>query len=268
MSNWLSEYAPEEQKQVDELNAKGIAHKPVEQKEESSGLFQLAAPVRGMGAGFAKAVDTITAPVDAVVDRVSYSFKDVSTDEIIEPYSAYKANKEKARDDLVYESIDYLKDEQNTGTLGNIAFSLGDYATRAVVGSAVGGVPGAAAVTGLSESHYVYGDLTRDGVDSETAAKVALTDGVVAAVSTALPMSYGFKGTGGVIKDGVLSVGGATALSQGGQAVSGQVLESEGYDKQAKKIRSQCRNGWHGSTTEFPVFWGSTWSQSLSEQNA
>lgn len=235
MSNWLSEYAPEEQKQVDELNAKGIAHKPVEQKEESSGLFQLAAPVRGMGAGFAKAVDTITAPVDAVVDRVSYSFKDVSTDEIIEPYSAYKANKEKARDDLVYESIDYLKDEQNTGTLGNIAFSLGDYATRAVVGSAVGGVPGAAAVTGLSESHYVYGDLTRDGVDSETAAKVALVDGAVAAVSTALPMSYGFKGTGGVIKDGVLSVGGATALSQGGQAVSGQVLESEGYDKQAKK---------------------------------
>lgn len=235
MSNWLSEYAPEEQKQVDELNAKGIAHKPVEQKEESSGLFQLAAPVRGMGAGFAKAVDTITAPVDAVVDRVSYSFKDVSTDEIIEPYSAYKANKEKARDDLVYESIDYLKDEQNTGTLGNIAFSLGDYATRAVVGSAVGGVPGAAAVTGLSESHYVYGDLTRDGVDEETALKVALTDGAVAAVSTALPMSYGFKGTGGVIKDGLLSVGGASGLSIGGQAASGAILESEGYDKQAKK---------------------------------
>lgn len=235
MSNWLSEYTTEEQKQVDELNAKGIAHKPVEQKEESSGLFQLAAPVRGMGAGFAKAVDTITAPVDAVVDRVSYSFKDVGTDEIIEPYSAYKANKEKARDDLVYESIDYLEDKENTGTLGNIAFSLGDYATRAVVGSAVGGVTGAAAVTGLSESHYVYGDLTRDGVDSETAAKVALVDGAVAAVSTALPMSYGFKGTGGVIKDGVLSVGGATALSQGGQAVSGQVLESEGYNKQAKK---------------------------------
>ena len=235
MSNWLSEYAPEEQKQVDELNAKGIAHKPVEQKEESSGLFQLAAPVRGMGAGFAKAVDTITAPVDAVVDRVSYSFKDVSTDEIIEPYSAYKANKEKARDDLVYESIDYLKDEQNTGTLGSIAFSLGDYATRAVVGSAVGGVPGAAAVTGLSESHYVYGDLTRDGVDSETAAKVALTDGGVAAASTFLPMSYGWKGTGGVIKDGLLSVGGASGLSIGGQAVSGSILKSEGYDKQAKK---------------------------------
>lgn len=234
MGNWLAEYTDEEQKQVDAVNAKGIAHKS-QIKEESSGLFQLAAPVRGMGAGFAKVADTITAPIDAVVDRVGYSFKDVGTEEFIEPYSVYKEQKQKARDDLVYESIDYLKDEENTGTIGNIAFSLGDYATRAVVGSSVGGVAGAAAVTGASETHYVYGDLTRDGVDSETAAKVALADGVVAAAATALPMSYGFKGTGGVIKDGVLSVGGATALSQGGQAVSGEILESEGYEKQAKK---------------------------------
>ncbi|EKE24376.1 MAG: hypothetical protein ACD_6C00137G0006, partial [uncultured bacterium] len=142
---------------------------------------------------------------------------------------------QKARDDLVYESIDYLQDKENTGTVGNIAFSLGDYATRAVVGSAVGGIAGAAAVTGGSETNYVYGDLTRDGVDEETALKVALTDGAVAAASTALPMSYGFKGTGGVIKDGLLSVGGASGLSIGGQAVSGAILESEGYDKQAKK---------------------------------
>jgi ddrB-like ParB superfamily domain len=235
MSNWLSEYTDEEQKQVDEVNAKGLAHKPIETKEDSSALFSLAAPVRGMGAGFAKVGDAIAAPIDAVVDRVGYSFKDVGTEEFIEPYSAYKENKQKARADLVYESIDYLEDKENTGTIGNIAFSLGDYATRAALGSAVGGVAGAAAVTGASETNYVYGDLTRDGVDSETAAKVALTDGAVAAVSTALPMSYGFKGTGGIVKDGLLSIGGATALSQGGQAASGAILESEGYDKQAKK---------------------------------
>ena len=235
MSNWLSEYSPEEQKQVDEVNAKGIAHKPVEQKEESSGLFQLAAPFRGAAAGFAKVGDAIAAPVDAVVDRVSYSLDDVGKEEFSEPYSAYKERKQKARDDLVYESIDYLQDKENTGTIGNIAFSLGDYATRAALGSAVGGVAGAAAVTGASETNYVYGDLTRDGVDSETAAKVALTDGAVAAVSTALPMSYGFKGTGGIIKDGLLSIGGASGLSIGGQAASGAILESEGYDKQAKK---------------------------------
>ena len=235
MSNWLSEYSPEEQKQVDEVNAKGLAHKPTETTEDSSGLFSLAAPIRGMGAGFAKVGEVIAAPIDAVVDRVSYSLDDVGKEEFSEPYSAYKERKQKSRDDLVYESIDYLQDKENTGTVGNIAFSLGDYATRAVVGSAVGGVAGTAAVTGASETNYVYGDLTRDGVDSETAAKVALTDGAVAAVSTALPMSYGFKGTGGIVKDGLLSIGGATALSQGGQAVSGQVLESEGYDKQAKK---------------------------------
>ncbi|MFV5490184.1 lytic transglycosylase domain-containing protein [Acinetobacter sp. ASP199] len=235
MSNWLSEYSPEEQKQVDAVNAKGLAHKPTETTEDSSGLFSLAAPIRGMGAGFAKVGDTIAAPFDAVTDRVGYAFKDVGTEEFIEPYSAYKENKQKARADLVYESIDYLQDKENTGTVGNIAFSLGDYATRAVVGSAVGGIAGAAAVTGGSETNYVYGDLTRDGVDEETALKVALTDGAVAAVSTALPMSYGFKGTGGVIKDGLLSVGGASGLSIGGQAASGAILESEGYDKQAKK---------------------------------
>ncbi|MRA02533.1 lytic transglycosylase domain-containing protein [Acinetobacter lwoffii] len=235
MSNWLSEYSPEEQKQVDEVNAKGLAHKPTETTEDSSGLFSLAAPIRGMGAGFAKVGDAIAAPIDAVVDRVSYSLDDVGKEEFSEPYSAYKERKQKARDDLVYESIDYLQDKENTGTVGNIAFSLGDYATRAVVGSAVGGIAGAAAVTGGSETNYVYGDLTRDGVDEETALKVALTDGGVATVSTLLPMSYGWKGTGGIIKDGVLSVGGATALSQGGQAVSGAILDSEGYDKQAKK---------------------------------
>ncbi|MFN3893066.1 MAG: lytic transglycosylase domain-containing protein [Acinetobacter sp.] len=235
MSNWLSEYSSSDQKQVDQLNAPGVSYAPIEQKEESSALFKVAAPFRGAAAGFAKVGDAIAAPVDAVVDRVSYSFDDVGKEEFSEPYSAYKERKQKTRDDLVYESIDYLQDKENTGTVGNIAFSLGDYATRAVVGSAVGGIAGAAAVTGGSETHYVYGDLTREGVDEETALKVALTDGAVAAVSTALPMSYGFKGTGGIIKDGLLSVGGASGLSIGGQAASGAILESEGYDKQAKK---------------------------------
>lgn len=235
MSNWLSEYSTDDQKQVDQLNTPGVAFKPLEQKAESGALFKVAAPFRGAAAGFAKVGDAIAAPVDAVVDRVSYSLDDVGKEEFSEPYSAYKERKQKARDDLVYESIDYLQDKENTGTVGNIAFSLGDYATRAVVGSAVGGPLGAAAVTGGSETHYVYGDLTREGVDEETALKVALTDGGVAAASTFLPMSYGWKGTGGVIKDGLLSVGGASGLSIGGQAVSGSILKSEGYDKQAKK---------------------------------
>ncbi|WP_336754630.1 hypothetical protein [Acinetobacter sp. USHLN143] len=235
MSNWLSEYSSSDQKQVDQLNAPGVSYAPIEQKEESSALFKVAAPFRGAAAGFAKVGDAIAAPVDAVVDRVSYSLDDVGKEEFSEPYSAYKERKQKARDDLVYESIEYLEDKENTGTVGRIGFAIGDYATRAAAGSAVAGPLGAAAVTGASETNYVYGDLTREGVDEETALKVALTDGGVAAASTFLPMSYGWKGTGGVIKDGLLSVGGASGLSIGGQAISGAILKSEGYDKQAKK---------------------------------
>lgn len=235
MSNWLSEFSGEEQRQVDELNKQGITGKPTQKKEV--GLFDGAAssPFRGAGAGFAKVADTIAAPIDALSDRLAYTFQDVHTDEFLEPYSAYKERQNKKREDLVYGGIEALEDKENTGLVGNIGFSLGDYATRAVIGSAVGGVPGAIAATGLSETDYVYGDLTRQGVDETTAAKVAVTDGAIAAVSTALPMSYGFKGTGGIIKDGLLSVGGATALSQGGQAVSGAILDSAGYEKQAKK---------------------------------
>ncbi|WP_336018627.1 lytic transglycosylase domain-containing protein [Acinetobacter lwoffii] len=235
MSNWLSEYSSSDQKQVDQLNAPGVSYAPIEQKEESSALFKVAAPFRGAAAGFAKVGDAIAAPIDAVVDRVSYSLDDVGKEEFSEPYSAYKERKQKARDDLVYESIEYLEDKENTGTVGRIGFAIGDYATRAAAGSAVAGPLGAAAVTGASETNYVYGDLTREGVDEETALKVALTDGGVAAASTFLPMSYGWKGTGGVIKDGLLSVGGASGLSIGGQAISGAILKSEGYDKQAKK---------------------------------
>ena len=235
MSNWLSEFSGEEQRQVDELNKQGITGKPTQKKEV--GLFDGAASsvFRGAGAGFAKVADTVATPIDALSDRLAYTFQDVHTDEFLEPYSAYKERQNKKRDDLVYGGIEALEDKENTGLVGNIGFSLGDYATRAVTGSAVGGVPGAIAATGLSETDYVYGDLTRQGVDKATAAKVAVTDGAIAAVSTALPMSYGFKGTGGIIKDGLLSVGGATALSQGGQAVSGAILDSAGYEKQAKK---------------------------------
>ncbi|WP_180036693.1 MULTISPECIES: lytic transglycosylase domain-containing protein [unclassified Acinetobacter] len=235
MSNWLSEFSGEEQRQVDEVTAQGITGKATVTAEK--GLFDGVATAlpRGAGAGFAKVANTIAKPIDAVADRVGYAFKDVHSDEFIEPFSEYKDKQEQARDDLIYSGIEALEDKENTGTVGNVLFSLGDYATRAATGSVVGGVAGAALATGASETDYVYGDLTRQGVDSETATKVALTDGVVAAVSTALPLSYGFKGTGGIVKDAALSVGGATAISTGGQALSGHILESEDYDKQAKR---------------------------------
>lgn len=232
---WFDTFADDEQQSVEQLQKQGIKAKPTKQKEV--GLFDGAAssPFRGAGAGFAKVADTVTAPLDAVVDRVGYSLKDVSTNEFIEPYSEYKDKKEKARDSLVLEGINALEDKQDTGVVGQIGFGIGDYATRAVTGGLFGGVVGSSAVTGASEINYKYKDLTAKGVDSETALKVAAVDGTVATVSTALPLSYGFKGTAGVLKDAALSVGGATALSTGGQAISGEILNSAGFEKQGKE---------------------------------
>lgn len=232
MSNWLSAYAGQDQQEIDAENAKGLKHAPQQPKQEA-GLFDgigTAIP-RGAGAGFAKVADVIAKPVDAVVDRIGYALDDTT-----EPYSVYAERQAEKRNRLVLDGIEALEDKENTGTAARMVYGLSDYATRAVVGSAVGGVAGATIATGAAETNYVYKDLTiNEGVDSDTAARVAVVDGAVAAVSTALPLSYGFKGTGGIVKDAALSVGGATALSTGGQALSGHILESEDYAKQAKK---------------------------------
>ncbi len=97
------------------------------------------------------------------------------------------------------------------------------------LGVTTGGTLGAATLTGGSTGNYVYTDLTRKGVDENTALKVAGVNAVGDAIGTALPIGYGFKGTGGLVADAALSVGGATGLNTGMQYASEQLLKSEGY---------------------------------------
>ncbi|TCB80143.1 lytic transglycosylase domain-containing protein [Acinetobacter sp. ANC 3781] len=243
MSNWLSEYSGEDQLQVDQLNAKGIAHKATQQKKEP-GLFDGAGSAipRGALAGAVKVVDTVAKPFERVADHIGYSVNDTLNGgldgalDVREPsFSEIHADKNKERQNKLVMEIEQLEDKENTGLIGNIGFGVSDFATRAVLGSLAGGPVGAVATTGLSETNYSYEDLTHKGVDSGTAAKVAVIDGVVAGASAALPINYGFKGAGGLVKDAALSIGGATALSTGGQALSGEILKSEDYNKQAKK---------------------------------
>lgn len=242
MGNWLSEYSGEEQQKIDDLNAKGLTHNPTQKKEV--GLFDGAASSipRGALAGAVKVVDTVAKPFERIADHVGYSINDTLDGgldgalDVREPsFSEIHADKNKERQNKLVMEIEQLEDKENTGMVGNILFGVSDFATRALGGSLVAGPVGAVAATGLSETNYSYEDLTHKGVDQITAAKVSTVDGLVAGASGALPMTYGFKGTGGLIKDAALSVGGATALSTGGQAASGKILESEGYDKQAKK---------------------------------
>lgn len=241
MSNWLSEFSGEDQQQVDTLNATGIAHKPTQQK--TPGLWDgaaLAVP-KGMVAGTIKVIDTAAKPFERIKDHVQYAYDDIEKNgidggiNVADPsFSEVHDAKNKVRKQELVSEIEQLQDAQNTGTIGNIGFSVSDYLTRAVLGSVAGGIGGAVAATGASETNFVYDNLTTKGVDESTALKVALTDGAIAGGATALPITYGFKGAGGLLADAGLSIGGATGIMTAGQYTSGNILENAGYDQQAK----------------------------------
>lgn len=244
MANWLSEIDDDQQQSIDQMNAAGLGKAPKQPKEV--GLFDGAATAvpRGVAAGAIKTYDTIKKPFERVADHVQYSIDDVQNggldgalDAREKSFTQYHDELNKDRRDALVMKVEDLQDSKNTGMAGNVLFSLSDYATRAVTGGVLGGPIGAAAVTGVTETNYNREDLIQKGVDEDTATKVALIDGGVAAASTVLPLSYGLKGTGGVAADAALSIGGATGLSTAGQYASGEVLKSEGYDKQAEKYK-------------------------------
>jgi hypothetical protein len=244
MTTWLSEIDDEQQQSVDQMNAGGLGKAQKQQKE--TGLFDGAAsaPFRGVAAGAVKTYDTIKKPFERVADHVQYSIDDVQNggldgalDAREKSFSQVHEEKNKDRRDALVMQVEDLQDSENTGTVGNVLFGISDYATRAIAGGVLGGPIGAAAATGVTETNYNRDELIKKGVDEDTATKTALIDGGVAAASTVLPLSYGLKGTGGVVKDAALSIGGATALSTAGQYASGEVLQSEGYDKQSEKYK-------------------------------
>lgn len=240
--NWLSEIDDSEQQSINEMNAGGLGKAPKQPKKEV-GLFDgaVTAIPRGVAAGAVKVYDTAKKPFERVADHLQYSIDDArnggldgALDVREKSFSDVHEEKNKDRRDALVMQVEELQDAPNSGLVGNMLFGVSDYATRTLAGAPLGPV-GAALTTGVTEVNYSREDLIQKGVDVDTATTAALIDGGVAAASTILPLSYGFKGTGGVIKDAALSIGGATALSTAGQYASGQVLESEGYDKQAKK---------------------------------
>lgn len=240
--NWLSEIDDSEQQSINEMNAGGLGKAPKQPKKEV-GLFDGAATAipRGVAAGAEKVYDTAKKPFERVADHLQYTIDDVrnggldgALDVREKSFSDVHEEKNKDRRDALVMQVEELQDAPNSGFVGNMLFGISDMGTRVLAGAPLGPV-GAALTTGVTEVNYSREDLIRKGVDEDTATTTALIDGGVAAASTILPISYGFKGTGGLVKDAALSIGGATALSTAGQYASGQVLESEGYDKQAKK---------------------------------
>lgn len=130
--------------------------------------------------------------------------------------------------------IEDTKPGADSGTGAHVIYGLTDYVTRGIAGGVAGGIGGAAYVTGQSEYSYVKENLMSQGVDPSTATKVAGTDAVIAGGAVYLPLSWGLKGKGGIYKDALLSIGLNTGIMNVGRAISGGVLESEGYEKQAE----------------------------------
>lgn len=238
MATWLDDAStPDDTQDNSALSTTNLGNEVTPPKKEA-GLFSgaLSSPLRGGAIGVIKVGTALMRPLDAVSDRLQYTYQDSQDDGLPkESFESFQAKKQKARDDLTYGGLDWLEDKENTGTIGQIGTSLGDYALRGGLGAVTGGTVGAASLTAGSTGDYVYHDLKRKGVDSDTALQVATTNAVVDGVSTFLPASFGLKGKGGLVKDGLLSVGASTGLSQGGQAISHTLLDDKGYSKQAKQ---------------------------------
>lgn len=242
MSNWLSDQVSDEQKKIDELTSKGMGKPTV---KDEPGFFQGLPRSLATGplAGTIKAYEAVRKPISSLTDYVEWTFDDFRKGGLDGPvnydvenrFSTLRDQREKERNQIFLAEIAQLEDAENTGTAGKFTFGLGDFAARGFWGGITGGIGGAVAVTGASGMNYSFENLKSQGVDSDTAFNVSLIDGAVEGISAGLPVSYGLKGTSGLIKDGLLSVSGATGVSLAGQYASGQILEANDYTKQAKK---------------------------------
>ena len=242
MSNWLSGATSQEEQNAEILTQTSNQRKKIKQPEVGFFDGSASAIPRGVLAGAVKTYDVAAKPFRRVADHLEVATEDILNEDFSKPldvrkptFSDVHQDRNIERQNKLVAEIEQLEDRENTGMAGMIGFGVADYATRAVLGGLTGGLGGAIAVTGASEGNYVYENLTSKGVDSGTAAKVAAVDATVAAVATGLPISYGFKGTGGLLGDAAVSIGGATGLLTAGQYTSGEVLESSGYDDLAKR---------------------------------
>jgi len=242
VSNWLSGATSQEEQDAEILTQTSNQRKKIKQPEVGFFDGSASAIPRGVLAGAVKTYDVAAKPFRRVADHLEVATEDILNEDFSKPLDVRKPtfsdvyqDRNIERQNKLVAEIEQLEDRENTGMAGMIGFGVADYATRAVLGGLTGGLGGAIAVTGASEGNYVYENLTSKGVDSGTAAKVAAVDATVAAVATGLPISYGFKGTGGLLGDAAVSIGGATGLLTAGQYTSGEVLESGGYDALAKR---------------------------------
>ena len=117
-------------------------------------------------------------------------------------------------------------DPETTGTASQIVFGVGKVLAKAIPLAAVGGLPLAAAGTGLIEGTSEAQRLGDEGVDAATAAKVGAVRGVTTALGIALPVAgKTLAQTAGLV------VAGGPAAFMVEQQASKMILDAADYGK-------------------------------------
>lgn len=115
------------------------------------------------------------------------------------------------------------------GTAMQTVHSLGEMASTAIVGSALGGQAGAFSLLASTHGYSDYRDLLEQGVDPRTAAEVALVRGGMAGAGAVTPMAFGSSLISRLITGAASNVGFGIV----DRASDSALLRHAGYDDMA-----------------------------------
>ena len=198
---------------------------------------------RGVKAGLGKVAvsligteqENLDAAKDSKLQQQLYQLA-VEKDGVIKT-GTFEQYTERAYKEGKKDTMQFVKDNspnESDGMGAQILNSLGDYGARGAVG---GGPLGGAYVVGTSTKDYVYNKLIDAGVDEETAQKASINDGFVDGLGMAVPV---YRGPGIIKNLGLVAA--PVALTEAGHAVNKHMLDSNGYNKQAKEYEFSTEN--------------------------
>jgi diguanylate cyclase (GGDEF)-like protein len=119
------------------------------------------------------------------------------------------------------------------GTAGQIMHSVIDVGSRFVAGSVVGGPVAGAALAGGTEGYATKKDMEAQGIDSETANKLAAANALFTGAGALLP-----GGVGGSLAKKLVSGAAINEVSgMGSRSITHEILADAGYKQQAEQYR-------------------------------
>lgn len=119
------------------------------------------------------------------------------------------------------------------GTAGQIMHSVVDVGARVVAGSVIGGPVAGAALAGGTEGYATKKDMESQGIDSETANKLAAANALFTGAGALLPGGIG----GSLAKKLVSGAAINEVTGMGSRSITHEILANAGYKQQAEQYR-------------------------------